>query len=225
MNAGDTEKGGNPLGKFFGTNIPKDITTALSSDFEKELFRDGVYVFDFDKEVGRAEEHYHSKKEWLRHPAWVTRAQDMLADLVTSEQWELAWKQAFSGRIPKSWYIWHGPMKAFEEAGKRNIQLSPTLVNAGVSHDHHLVVNEAGKSQKLSSEQLGLVLGRDDIPSWNSDQIIAAQRAKGMTKGEFDDARTYAAEVRELIIKAKSKRGKLPSPKPQLTSQNQGGEA
>lgn len=224
MDSGNTEKGGNALGKIFGSNAPKDLAITTSSDFERDLFQNGVYMFDFDKEVDRASENYHSMKEWLDHPGWVSRAQAVLTDLVTSEQWELAWKQAFSGRIPKSWYIWHGPIDAFEKAGKKNVQLSSILVNAGVSHDHHLVVNEAGKSQKLSPEQLGLVLGRDDIPSWNSDQIIKAQKAKGMTKDEYEEAQSYAKKVRELIRKAKSKRGKLPSHKSQLTSQNQGGE-
>lgn len=163
-------------------------------------------------------------EDWLRHPAWVTRAQGVLTDLISSERWDLAWKQAFSGKVPKSWYIWHGVKDSFNEAGKRGIQLSPTLVNAGVSHDHHLVVNETGKSQKLSPEQLGLVLGRDDIPLWNSDQIITAQRDKGMTDKEFDEARAYAVEVREKIEEARHKRGKLDLPKPQLRNQNQGGE-
>jgi hypothetical protein len=225
MNVGDTEKGGNPLSKIFGSNIPKDLATANSSNFEKELFRDGVYVFDFDREVSTAENDHQSLKDWLRHPMWVSRAQGVLADLVTSKRWDLAWKQAFSGRIPKSWSIWYGLTHSFEEAGKRGVQLSPTLVNAGVSHDHPLVVNEAGKSQKLSPEQLGLVLGRDDIPAWNSDQIIVAQRAKGMTNEEYQEARDYAVEVREKIEKARSTRSKSPSPKPQLKGQNQGGEA
>lgn len=221
MDVGNTEKGENPLSKIFGSSAPKDLATVASSDFERDLFKDGVYEFDFDKEVDRASEHYQSKKEWLRHPMWVGRAQEVLVDLVTSEQWELAWKQAFSGRIPKSWHIWHGPHHDFEEAGAKNVQLSPTLVNAGVSHDHHLVVNEAGKSQKLSPEQLGLVLGRDDIPPWNSNEIIAAQKAKGMISEEYEVAKAYAEKVRDLIRKAKSKRSKLPSPKPQLTTGNQ----
>lgn len=224
MDSGNTEKGGNALGKIFGSSAPKDIVSANPTDFEKGLFKNGVYQFNFNKEIKESERHYHSTKDWLRHPEWVSRAQDVLADLVSSERWDLAWKQAFSGTIPKSWSIWYGLTDSFKEAGKRDIQLSSTLINAGVSHDHHQVVNEAGKSQKLSPEQLGLVLGRDDIPSWNSDQIIKAQKAKGMTKDEYEEAQSYAKKVRELIRKAKSKRGKLPSPKSQLTSQNQGGE-
>ncbi len=222
---GDTEKGGNSLSKIFGSSTPKDITTATSSDFEKDLFKGGVYVFDFDREVSTAEKDYQGLKDWLRHPAWVSRAQGVLADLVTSKRWDLAWKQAFSGKIPKSWGIWYGAQSAFEEAGKRGVQLTPTLVNAGVSHDHHLVANEAGKTQKLNPEQLGLVLGRDDIPTWNSNEIVAAQRAKGMTSGEYKEAMAYAAKIREMIRKAKSKREELPSPKPQLRNRNQGGEA
>ena len=226
MDIGDTEKGGNFLSKILGSNSPKDLTPP-KSDFERELFKDGVYEFDFDKEIKDSEHSYVRYRDWLQHPGWVSRAPAMLADFISSENWDLAWKQAFSGRVPKSWGILHGPMEAFPEAAKRNIQLSPTLVNAGVSHDHHLVVNETGKSQKLSPEQLGLVLGRDDIPPWNSDQVIAAQKAKGMTNQEFNEAEVYAAEVREKTrrARAKSKRGKLASPKLQLRSKNQGGEA
>lgn len=45
MDIGDTEKGTNPLSKIFGPNTPKDLATLNSSDFERELFRGGVYVF------------------------------------------------------------------------------------------------------------------------------------------------------------------------------------
>lgn len=224
MDIGDAEKGGNSLNNIISLSAPKDIIPASPTDFERELFKGGVYQFNFDKEIRESEQHYHSTKDWLRHPAWVSRAQGVLADLVSSERWDLAWKQAFSGKIPKSWSIWYGLTHSFEEAGKRGIQLSPTLVNAGVSHDHPLVVNEAGKSQKLSPEQLGLVLGRDDIPPWNSNEIISAQRAKGMTNEEYQEARDYAVEVREKIEKARSTRSKLSPPKPQLVSKNRGGE-
>jgi hypothetical protein len=219
-----TEKDGNFLSKILGSNPPKDLTLPTAPDFEKGLFKDGVYEFIFDKEIDKSEESYYRMKDWLRHPGWVSRAQGVLTDLVSSERWDLAWKQAFSGKIPKSWSIWYGLTDSFKEAGKRNIQLSPTLVNAGVSHDHHLVVNETGKSQKLSPQQLGLVLGRDDIPLWNSNEIISAQRAKGMTSKEYHEARTYAEEVREKIRKARSKQGQLDSPKPQLKRENQGGD-
>ena len=220
-----SEKGGSFLSKILGSNSPKDLTPPTQPDFEKELFKNGVYQFDIDKEIQKSEEYYRSKKDWLRHPGWVSRAQDVLADLVSSESWDLAWKQAFSGKIPKSWAIWYGLTDSFEKAGERNVQLSPTLVNAGISHTHHLVVNETGKNQKLTAEQLGLVLGRvDDIPPWNSEQIITAQKAKGMTQEEFRKAEEFAKVVREKIRKARSKRAQLTPPKPQLKDKNQGGE-
>ncbi len=224
MDAGDTEKGDGFLSKVFGSNNQKDIILPDTSDFERELFRHGVYEFDFDKEANNSEVAYSSYKNWLRHPAWVDRAEGVLARFVSSENWDLAWKQAFSGRIPKNWNMWYGLTHSFEEAGKRNVQLSPILITAGMSNSHHLVVNRAGTNQRLTPEQLGIVLGRDDIPKWNSDEVVDAQRNRGMTQKEFRKAEDFAKVVREAMRKARSKRKQLPSSKPQLETKFRGGE-
>lgn len=224
MEANDAELVNDSLNKIISQSTPKDMAFTNQSAFEKELFKDGIFEFDFDKEIDKSEDSYFRMKDWLRHPGWVTRAKGVLSDLVTSERWGIAWKQAFTGKIPKSWHIWYNVMESFEEADKKGVQLNPILVSAGISHEHHIVVNRTGKSQKLTPEQLGLVLGRDDIPEYNSEEIVSAQKRKGMTEKEYKEARIYAAEVREKIRKAKSKKEQLSSPKLQLRKQNKGGE-
>lgn len=66
-------------------------------------------------------------------------------------------------------------------------------------------------------------MGRDDIPDWNSDQIISAQRSKGMTNEEFQKANDIAKEVRENIRAAKRNQEQITPPKPQLKGKNRGG--
>ena len=211
MDVGKTEKGGNFLSKILRSNPTKNLTVP-QSDFEKELFKDGAYAFDFDKEVQEAEGVYHRTTGWLHHRLEPDRVQNVLAGLASSESWDLAWKQAFSDRIPKNWDVWGKVMVSFKEAGRRNIQLSPVLVNAGVSHDFPSVVYEAGKSQRLTPQQLGFVLGRDNLSQWISDRVIATQKAKGMTTQEYDRARAYAEKIKEIFRKTKrNKRDQLPS--------------
>ena len=228
MDIGDTEKEGYFLGKLLKPTQKGEMVPVASqpSDFEKELFRSGVYEFNFDKEVQKSEADYRRDGAWLHQARWAPdRAKETLASFASSESCDLAWKQAFSGVIPIHWNIWYIVEDSFNEGGKRNVQLSPTLINAGISNDNHLVVNEVGKSQKLSPQQLGFILGRDDIPSWNSDQIVEAQERKGMTRSEYDEARVFAAEVREMIRKARSKKKQISTPKPQLGKKSQRGEA
>lgn len=194
--------------KFTG----REVFSKPNADFEQALFKDGVYVFDFDKEVSRAEEDYASLKEWLQQPMWVTRAEGVLADMIGTEKWELAWKQTFSRQIPKDWDIWHGPYRAFENAKKFGVQLSPVLVNAGVSNAIVHVVKEAGLGQKLNPQQLGLIIGREDLNPFVMKNIIAAQFSKGMTKNQYSEAEKYGAAIREKIRKARDEKKKFPLP-------------
>jgi hypothetical protein len=210
----------------FGLSNTKDITPShlTPSDFEKSLFKDGVYHFDFDSEIRKSEGGYRSYQEWLRR-AQPSNEKSSLADFIGSERHGLLWKQYFNEHIPLPWgTVWYEVQHDFKEAGVRGIQLSKGLVDAGISHSHHLVVNEAGKSQRLNPVQLGLVLGRDDIPGWNSSEVIEAQKVKGMTAQEFEKANAIAREIRAKIRRTKDKEKQLTSPQPQLKSRNQGGD-
>ena len=202
------EKGLNIFKKILKQEPKKDLAPLQNSlDFEKNLFKDGVYLYDFEREIGKSENQYLSYQNWLSKTRNPQRAKESLNYFVGSERHEIMWKQAFSGKIPKSWGdVWYNVKKSFQEAGKQNVQLSPDLVNAGVSHSHHLVVNETGKSQNLSVEQLAVVIARKktkDIPEWNYDEIITSQENKGMTRTNLNDAIKIADELIDMMNKKK----------------------
>ena len=223
MDEGQIEQSGGIFGKLIKRKPSKEVTTP-SSNFEQEIFRGGVYHFDFDRELANSEGQYSSYKGWLDQHRTPDRAKRSLQDFIGSERHEIMWKQFFDGVIPKRWgETWHNPIRDLEEAGKRKVQLSELLVNAGVSHSHHLVVNEAGKNQRLNPKQLGLVLARDDIPAWNSDEVIASQKAKGMTKQEISKARKIASEIKARMRRKKTGQDKIEQPKPRLRSFDRNG--
>ena len=223
MDEGQIEQSGGIFGRLIKRKSSKEITTP-SSNFEQELFRGGVYHFDFDKELSNSEGDYRSYKGWLDKHRTPDRANRSLQDFIGSERHEIMWKQFFDGVIPKRWgEFWGNPMKDLEEAGKRKIQLSEPLVSAGVSHSHHLVANRAGKNQRLNPEQLGLILVRDDIPAWNSNEVLDAQKAKGMTGQEISKARKIASEIKARMRRKKTGQDKIEQPKPRLRSFNRSG--
>ncbi len=225
MDEGVTEKGG-LLNRIFQkkTDLAQNPTV---SDFERDLFRGGVYEFNFDEEISDAEKSVLQHKAWLERSWEKHRHKESMDYTVSHERHDVMWKQAFSGLIPKHWSHWIGIRDDFESAGKLHIQLSPTLVDAGVSHSHHLVLNETGKSQKLSIEQLAVVMARreiDNIPPWNYDEVAAAQRKKGLTEHDFSEARRLSKEyVRNMRNRPKEEAGTFIAPprtqtKPQLNS-------
>lgn len=130
-----SEKGRSFLSKILGPHDTKDITPLQnSSDFEKGLFQNGVYHFDFDTELHKSEKDYHIYQNWLRR-AQPWNEKSSLGDFVGSERHEVLWKQSFDGLIPKHWgEVWYNVMHDLEEAGKRGVQLNSVLVSAAVSH-------------------------------------------------------------------------------------------
>lgn len=108
----------------------------------------------------------------------------------------IKWKHYFIKKgIPKSWDIWYDVIHTFENAATNNEQLDNDLINAGISHPHHLVALETAKSQKLSTTQLAYVFIRE-LPKWNFDEIIQFQREKGMTDADIKEAEEYAKEYK-----------------------------
>lgn len=168
------------------------------SDFEQELFRNGVYVFDPNKEI------YDAEKILLQHKDWMDRNwgnflhRDSFDDKIAYEKHHILWKQAFSGLIPIHWSDWREVKNDFEKGRELNIQLNPTLVDAGVTHSSHFVVRETGRGQKLQTRQLAVVIARkevENIPGWNYEEIIQAQESKGLSKKDFDKAKDLAKKI------------------------------
>jgi len=157
--------------------------------FEQELFADGRYRFDREAEIRESE------LVISRYQSRLTR--NTLEYFVNNQRHGLAWKRFFDGLIPRRWgESWASVGNDFEEAGRRNVQLNEVLVDAGVSHANNLVVNTAGVNQRLTIEQLSVVMARDDIPDWNLDEIVEAQRSKGMSNRELGEAEEIAKEMR-----------------------------
>lgn len=99
----------------------------------------------------------------------------------------LPWLNKFSGMIPNRWEEhWGNILGDFEEAGKRRVQLSSTLVDAGVWHPHWLVVTAVVHTQRLTPEQMAIALSahlgfKDELPN--------AQRALGVTEEDILEAK------------------------------------
>ncbi len=185
--------------------IPKRESIPVS-DFEGELFRDGTLDFNLDKYMARAREDLDRKKNWYEeNPGWDARrtAESMARDY-QGANYELIWRDRFSGRVPKRWDLWYFAMDDFKKAGQLGARLSQTLVDAGVSYPHHLVANETGKGQLLNTRQLAWLFVRPDLPLWNRNQIMEAQLKMGVKKEDIKHAMKLADEVRENLRKRQS---------------------
>lgn len=170
------------------------------TDFERNLFADGVYVYNPAAELADAESDIARMTAWYRDNWDIQRAHDSLSDDVSQKRWELSWKQHFSGQVPKDWEMWDAPMMDVEQAGKRGLQLSETLIDAAISHEHHLVANTAGTLQDLNTHQLAIAFARE-LPRWNIDEIVEAQVKRGMSGKQVAEARRMAEDIRKRMSK------------------------
>lgn len=207
---------------FFSFLKPKkqDIVKSITrGEFEKNLFSGGVYHFDFDRDVRELEMDVMRTKAWYdSNPHWdEKRTADSMARDIDDARYELTWRNQFSGQIPRNWVNWITISDDFEAAGKLGLQLSDELINAGITHPHHLVANTVGKSQRLNMTQLIAALARPGIPSWNEREIIDAQITKGLTQKELGEAQRRANEIKEKIRQEKKGKPQLRNPLPELT--------
>lgn len=180
--------------------VSEAVANPTVTDFERGLFADGVYIFDPTAEHADAEGDIARSAEWYKNnPYWdEQRTTDSLSRDIFQKRWELAWKQHFSGQVPKDWEMWHAPMDDIEEAGRRGLQLSGTLIDAAVSHDHHLVTNKAGTLQDLNTHQLAIAFARE-LPPWNIGQIVETQLKRGMTDKQVSEARKMGEDIRKRM--------------------------
>lgn len=189
-------------------NIPdRSVTTRneVVPTFESQLFRNGTLDFNLDQYVAEASQDLRSRKDWYdNNPYWDAKrtAESVVRDL-DDARYEMIWRNRFSGQIPRQWHIWYNVSHDFEEARKLGVKLNETLVDAGVSHPHHLVANEVGKGQRLNVKQLAWLFARPDFPTWNREEILVAQRKMGVKEGEIHEAMRTADQVREDMRKSR----------------------
>lgn len=204
-NEGGTEQTprGNFLQRFIKRTLDKVVVTPthqsreIQSDFESQLFRNGTLDFDLNQYMAEATRDLQRSKDWYGHnPYWDAKktAGSMARDM-NDAKYEMIWKSRFSGQIPKYWYIWYNVIGDFEKARRLNARLSETLIDAGVSHPHHLVAYEVGKGQRLNTRQLAWLFVRPDFPDLNRDEIITAQRKMGVSEKELQVAIKMADQV------------------------------
>ena len=193
------------LGKIKSLIVKKPVREDLSTedmpsdaDFERSLFAGGAMKFDLDKDIPDVGQDFVSRRRWYdEHPIWSQEWKtEGVVRLMEEGQFDLAWRQHFGGRIPERWKTWHKAQNDFETAQNRGIQLSQDLVDAGISHPHHLVANGVGLSQRLNLNQLAMVMARPAIPQWNIDQIVESQRQKGVPESVIKAARDMAERVK-----------------------------
>jgi hypothetical protein len=109
-------------------------------------------------------------------------------------------------------------MDDFEKAREQKVGLNHTLVDAGITHPHHLVANEVGKGQRLDTKQLAWLFVRPDFPEWKLNEILTAQKQKGVGSKEIKAAQKLAEEIRERMKAQGSEGLSLESPPLQLPS-------
>lgn len=170
----------------------------IGSDFESQLFQDGTLDFDLDRYLTEATEDLKRSKDWYgNNPYWDERrtAESMTRDM-DDATYEMIWRKRFSGQIPRQWHIWYNVKGDFEKARQLGVRMSENLVDAGVSHPHHLVANEVGIGQRLNTKQLAWIFVRPEFPNWNRSEILAAQKKMGVSEDDLRDAMRMADEVR-----------------------------
>ena len=181
--------------------VRQDLSTEdmpSDADFERSLFEGGAMKFDLDKDIPDVGRHFMDRRRWYdEHPTWSQEWKtEGVVRLMEEGQFDLAWRQHFGGRIPERWKTWYSAKDDFEAAQNRGIQLSKDLVDAGISHPHHLVANSAGLSQSLNLNQLAMVMARPAMPQWNIDQIVESQRKMGVPESVIKAARDMAERTK-----------------------------
>lgn len=115
----------------------------------------------------------------------------------------LPWITRFNRKVPANWDRWYNVEQAFEFAGRINAQLSPELIDAGVSHYHHVVVFATVKSQTLSLEQFAEALKTDQSGPGDIEYgFLNDQFRLGMRPRELDEAEKLIDQKMQARIEA-----------------------
>ena len=202
--------------------IGKPITASneiRKSTFERELFRNGTTDFNLASYVVEANASLERTRQWYAQASWdEKRATESFARDIQDAHYDLIWRQSFSGKIPRHWDIWYNVQNDFKKAREQKVTLSPTLVNAGITHPNREVVNEVGKGQTLDVRQMAWLFIRPEFPEWNTKEIIAAQRKMGVKDEDIEQATRLADEVRERMNEKDSSGLSLQNPPSAISS-------
>jgi hypothetical protein len=170
------------------------------TDYERSLFDDGIYIIDLSTELADAERDIaHTVEYYNNHPSYKRQDGLSLEKEIIKKRWALAWGDRFNGQVPDGWAGGGSlVMQDIEEAGKRGIQLSTTLIDAAVSHRSDLVGRHAGVFQNLNTHQLAIIFARD-LPALAMSQVVEEQVKRGMTDEQLSEARKLAEIIRQRM--------------------------
>lgn len=132
--------------------------------FEAELFQDGMLVFESPAAFFEV------------NPPMREKDMEMIE-----------WMEHFKGKVPARWEHWAEIGDDFEKAKAAGVQLRPTLVDAGVSHWHHYVVETTAKTQRLTPLQIAMALEAADA-KWFRENILNGQREMGTPEDIIKEA-------------------------------------
>lgn len=149
---GRTPRRRDERGRFVGNRGKLNETGSV---FEKSLFQEGVLEF----ETPAAYFAVHS----------LMRGKEMET---------VIWLEHFKGRVPARWDRWGDIIGDFGKAKEASVQLSPTLIDAGVTHWHHVVVATVAKTQRLTPIQIAMALEAGDA-KWFREDILNGQEEMG----------------------------------------------
>jgi hypothetical protein len=189
----------------------RDVSSELRhAAFEQKFFRGGKLRFDYDEYASEALAEYHERKQWYRKAGWSPDlTESALAIDRANILYIMKWQQYFDGHVPRNWDIYNHKRAdsnvetVFEEAGRKGIQLSRTLIDAGVSYDHPFIAEAVVENQRLNETQLAFLYARGNVPEGS---ILSAQREKGVSREENSRAWQIARDIR-----VKEKRDQIPS--------------
>ena len=89
---------------------------------------------------------------------------------------EIAWQKEFGDRVPSSWRNWSEIKDSFEKADDLSLQLSDSLLEAGLAHPNWRVAHTIGKRQSLNRQQFQLLKNHSDLPPWALEEVVGVQK-------------------------------------------------
>jgi hypothetical protein len=187
------------------TDVPSTPSATSQSNFEQELFRNGTYEFNVERDLASHTKYLQRSRDWFENVGWPTdKAASYFHRQVGEKNHEIMWQQHFSGKIPSHWDWYGNVLKDFQKAREQKVSLSQTLVDAGITHIHWSVASEVGTGQKLNVTQLAWALARPDFSKWVLNDILAAQEGMGVSRKDIEAARKLAEQARERMKRQES---------------------
>lgn len=171
------------------------------SEFEKQLFQNGVLEFDPNL-VAEYLQHYENMFQdhirWhARHTNPSIRSCAMESGFGTFVKAHLMvhWHKSFAGLVPASWNIWYNVKNDQQNAKLAGVTLSENLVTAGAIHPHWITMKETCMGQKLTVDQLAWAFTLP-IATGSIEDIISAQSKMGTSQATIKAAQEKGERMR-----------------------------